>query len=266
MGLGDILDGAFKLYKANAKALIAITAAFVVPVQLLGAFFQRNIWGGEGFFTLLDDPSLAEESSALGSDFGWIIGAVATLFVMPFVAGAISRVVAASYFGDELAAGPALRATGRRWWALTAGWILVHILEVIGFMLCILPGLLVMALFMTVAPAVVVEELGPVRGMKRSARLLKPRIWPVLGIALISGLLASVIGSALGFIPQVAALAIGLEWGWLLLAAGSILTGIVTTPFVAIVATLVYFDGRIRHEGLDLAVMAADIARREPPR
>jgi hypothetical protein len=267
MGLGDILDGAFKLYKANAKVLIAITAVFVVPVQLLSAFFQRNMLNGEGFLTLLNDPSLAEDSSqTFGSDLSWVIGLVATVLVMPFVAGAVSRVVAASYLGDELSAGPALRATGRRWWALIAAWVMVHVIETVGFVLCILPGLLVMALFMAVAPAIVVEELGAIRGMKRSARLLKPRIWPVLGIALVSGLLASILGSVLGFVPQMAALLVGLRWGWLLLAAGGILTAVVTTPFVAIVATLVYFDGRIRHEGLDLAVMAAEITRRENPR
>ena len=84
-------------------------------------------------------------------------------------------------------------------------------------------------------------------------------MFPVLGIALASGLLASAVGVALGFVPQTAAVVVGFEWGWPLLALGSILTGVVVTPFVAIVATLVYFDGRIRHEGLDLQVMAAQL-------
>ncbi len=138
---------------------------------------------------------------------------------------------------------------------------MVHVLEIVAGVACILPGLLVMALFVAVAPAIVVEELGPIQGMRRSARLVRPRLWAVLGIALVSGILAQILGSVLGFIPQMAALLIGLRWGWILLAAGGILTGVVITPFVAIVATLVYFDGRIRHEGLDLAMMAADISR-----
>jgi hypothetical protein len=32
-------------------------------------------------------------------------------------------------------------------------------------------------------------------------------------------------------------------------------------PFVAIVSILLYYDGRIRHEGFDLQLMAADLAR-----
>jgi len=85
-------------------------------------------------------------------------------------------------------------------------------------------------------------------------------MFPVMGIALASGMLASAVGVALGFIPQTAAVFVGLRWGWPLLALGSIITGVVVTPFVAIVATLVYFDGRIRQEGLDLQVMAAQLA------
>lgn len=264
MTLSDILDGAFKLYKANARTLILITAAFVVPVQLAAAFLQRNIFGGESVIKVFNDPTSARlsQTSSTAQDIGQLLVFLASILVMPFVAGAISRVVAGSYLGHKIEPGDALRATGRRWWALTAGWFLVHIVEAVGFVFCILPGFLLMALFVAVAPAIVVEELGPIQGMRRSARLVKSRIWAVLGVALVAGLMASVIGGALGFIPQIAAFVVGLEWGWLLLAAGAILVGVVTTPFVAIVSTLIYFDGRIRREGFDLAVMAGDMARR----
>jgi hypothetical protein len=40
----------------------------------------------------------------------------------------------------------------------------------------------------------------------------------------------------------------------------------VTTPFVSILATLVYFDLRIRNEGFDLQMIAADLARGAPAR
>jgi hypothetical protein len=122
--------------------------------------------------------------------------------------------------------------------------------------------LVVIATFVAVAPAIVIEELGPIRGMRRSARLLWPRLFPVMGIALVAGFLANVVGNVLGTVPSFAALAIGLKYGWPLLAAGSILSALITTPFVAIVATLIYFDGRIRQEGFDLELMADELARR----
>lgn len=263
MGLSDVLDGAFKLFKGNARSVILITAAFMVPIQLLAAYFQRDVLGGAGLPDLLNDPSTALATADAGDGSGVagaLVTALATAVVMPLVAGAVCRVVAASYLGEELSPGDALRAVAPRWWAFAVAWVLVHLLEAIGTLLLILPGLLAMALMVAVAPAIAIEALGPVRGMKRSAGLVRRRMFPVLGIALASGLLASAVGVALGFIPQTAAVLIGLDWGWPLLAVGSVVTGVVVTPFVAIVATLVYFDGRIRQEGLDLQVMAAQLA------
>jgi len=263
MGLSDVLDGAFKLFKGNARSVILVTATFMVPIQLLTAFFQRDILGGAGLSDLLNDPSAALATAEDGDEWGMaalMVTVVATALVMPLVAGAVCRVVAASYLGEELSWGDALRAVVPRWWAFAVAWVLVHVLEGIGTLLLLLPGLLAMALMVAVAPAIAIEGLGPIRGMKRSAWLVRRRMFPVLGIALASGMLASALGAALGFIPQAAAAVVGLEWGWPLLAVGSILTGIVVTPFVAIVATLVYFDGRIRQEGLDLQVMAAELA------
>jgi hypothetical protein len=73
--------------------------------------------------------------------------------------------------------------------------------------------------------------------------------------------MTSTIGSVLGGVPTAVAFVVGLRWGWPLLAVGSIISGLVSTPLIAIVATLVYYDGRIRQEGLDLQIMAADLAR-----
>jgi hypothetical protein len=262
MTLSDILDGAFKLLKANWRTVLLITAVFVVPLHLISAFVQRNVYGGRSLFDAVNNPAL---SSSDTSDARLVIAgvvALVSLLVAPFVAGAISKVVAASYLGGEETVGSALRATGRRTWPLFAAWVLVHLLEGIGGLFCILPGLIFMALFVAVAPAIVIEELGPIQGMRRSWRLLSSRLFRVMGIALVAGLLAGVVGNALGTVPSFAALAIGLRYGWPLLAAGSILSALITTPFVAIVATLIYFDGRIRQEGFDLELMADELARR----
>jgi hypothetical protein len=117
----------------------------------------------------------------------------------------------------------------------------------------------VMALSVAVSPAIVVEHLGPMAGIRRSWSLLRRRLWPTLGIALLAGLIATVLGQVLGFVPSTLGLLVGLEWGWLLVALGAILTAVVTQPIVAIVATLQYFDARIRFEGFDLQVIAAEL-------
>jgi hypothetical protein len=291
MTVGDILDGAFKLLKANARTLFTIVAVFVVPLQLLAAFAQRNLLGGVGFFDALNDPSLTEAGTdqPVADQLLSYAATLLNLIVLPFLAGAISQVVGASYLGEELSPGPALARTLRRAWALFASWVVVHVLEfgavillpVIGVVLAVLvdgplravfvvfavvtvvagiPAALgVMALSVAVAPAVVVEELGPIQGVRRSWSLMRRRFWPVLGIALLAGLISNVLGQVLGVVPTFAGLIVGLEWGWILLAVGAILTALVTTPIVAIVATLQYFDARIRFEGFDLQVIAAEL-------
>jgi MFS family permease len=291
MTVGDILDGAFKLLKANAKTLFTIVAVFVVPLQLLGAFAQRNVLGGAGFFDALNDPSLAEAGTEqpVTDQLISYLATLLNLVVLPFLAGAISQVVGASYLGEELSPGPALARTLRRAWSLFASWVVVHVLEVgalvalpvMGIVLAVLVdgplravfvlfalvtvvagiagALAVMALSVAVAPAVVVEELGPIRGIRRSWSLMRRRFWPVLGIALLAGLISNVLGQVLGVVPTFAGVIVGLEWGWILVAVGAILTALVTTPIVAIVATLQYFDARIRFEGFDLQVIAAEL-------
>jgi hypothetical protein len=291
MTVGDILDGAFKLLKANAKTLFTIVAVFVVPLQLLGAFAQRNVLGGAGFFDALNDPSLAEAGTEqpVTDQLISYLATLLNLVVLPFLAGAISQVVGASYLGEELSPGPALARTLRRAWSLFASWVVVHVLEVgalvalpvTGIVLAVLVdgplravfvlfalvtvvagiagALAVMALSVAVAPAVVVEELGPIRGIRRSWSLMRRRFWPVLGIALLAGLISNVLGQVLGVVPTFAGVIVGLEWGWILVAVGAILTALVTTPIVAIVATLQYFDARIRFEGFDLQVISAEL-------
>jgi hypothetical protein len=230
---------------------------------------SRHLLGGQGLLQVLRDPSLAEQEFGGGLSAFELGGTVATsllgLLITPFVGGAITQVVAASYLGRQLSAGDAIRTTGRRLWALLGAAILVHIVEGVGLVLCLLPALVAMAFLICTTPAVVIEELGPIRSMRRSFALVRPRFWPVLGIAVVSGLLAYVLSSVLGAPFTFMAQLIGLRWGFILLAIGSIVPALLASPFVSIVATLVYFDARIRHEGFDLQMIARGFADGDAP-
>jgi hypothetical protein len=269
MSFSDLLDGAFRLLKANLATIVLVTAIFFVPLELVSAFLSRHLLGGQGLLQVLRDPSLAEQEFGGGLSAFELGGTVATsllgLLITPFVGGAITQVVAASYLGRQLSAGDAIRTTGRRLWALLGAAILVHIVEGVGLVLCLLPALVAMAFLICTTPAVVIEELGPIRSMRRSFALVRPRFWPVLGIAVVSGLLAYVLSSVLGAPFTFMAQLIGLRWGFILLAIGSIVPALLASPFVSIVATLVYFDARIRHEGFDLQMIARGFADGDAP-
>ncbi len=295
MTVADILDGSIKLLKANLKPILGIMVGFSVPVQLLAALGQRGLLGGNGIFDVVSDPSAVTASSGDGwSTVASLVSTGLNLLLLPFLAGAISQIVAASYLGRQIGAGQAIRVVRRRFWSLLGGWLLVHLAEFGAFVGALVLGavllavgssvggalgavpiivgvavliasvglaLAVMGLSVLVAPAIVVEELGPLRGVRRSWALVRRRFWPVLGVALLAGLVTSVLGSAISTGPTVAALVVGMRWGWLLVAAGGIAAALITQPLVAIVATLQYFDARIRTEGFDLEIVAAELAR-----
>jgi hypothetical protein len=290
MTVGDILDGVFKLFKANAATIVAIVALFSVPLQLVSAWLQRNALGGAGLLDVLGDPSLVDSDAA--QPFGapsdlWVSVAIGIprLLVVAFTAGAISQVVAASYLGETLTAVPALARTIRRSGALLGGWFLCHLPALavglgyvvllvsgagialvvgLGFLGMLLLGPLLVAvatLSVAVAPAIMVEDLGPLAGVRRSWALVRRRFWSVLGISLLAGLIAALVAGALSFIPSMLGLLFGLEYGWIVVAAGGILASLVSEPIVAIAATLIYFDLRIRSEGFDLQVIATELSR-----
>jgi hypothetical protein len=260
MSFADLLDGAFRLLRANLATIVLVTAVFFVPLELITAFLVRGLFGGRGIFEVLGDPSLVQQEADSGVSTIQLVSSVGAsligLLITPFVGGVITRVVSASYLGQELSAGEALKATARRAPALLGAAILVHLVELVGFVLLILPSLAAMAFYICTTPAVMVEELGPIKAMRRSFALVRRRFWPVLGIAVVSGLMAFLLSSILGSPFSFAGQVIGLRWGFILVAIGRIVPELVATPFVTIVATLVYFDARIRHEGFDLQMMA----------
>jgi hypothetical protein len=263
MGVGDILDGAFKLLRANARTAVLITGALLVPTAFITAYLGRDVLGGQSIFSVIDDPSAVEESSAGAGEILLLYGTVLARYVLfPFFIGAaLSPVVEASYLGGERTAGEALRIAARVLPALIAAWLLTRLLWTFGVVFCVLPAFVVSTFFVVVAPALVIERLGAVAAMRRSVRLVRPMFWRILLISLLAGVIGYFVDNALGTLPQLAAVVIGTERAWPLLAVGEIVGSLITLPFVAIVAILLYYDGRIRHEGFDLQLMAADLAR-----
>ncbi len=263
MATSDILDGAIKLLRANAKTMVLIVAVFIVPFQFGLAYFERNLNGGNGILQTLRDPTAA--SAQNNPSTAYAIAALAYIsfwVVLPLVCGGASRVVMASYLGGELQAKDAIKAALRHAPALIAATLIVHVTELVAALGLVVGAAFVMPLFMMTAPAISLEDLGPIAGIRRSISLARKRYWPTVGIALLSGLLAYFLNQVLGLVPGLVALFIGLRWGWLIVAASGVVQAFVTVSLISIVATLVYVDARIRQEGFDLQVMASRLESR----
>jgi hypothetical protein len=262
MTVSDVLDGAFSILKAAPATIIAFTAVFAVPVQILGAWLQRDLLGGDSILDLVNgsDASLSSVDTRGFSS----TGAQMVLFFGPalalvFVAAGLVRLVGAWHVGRDLSLGELLRGSLPLAWPLLASWALVHLAEAGGMLLCGLPALAVMTWFLVTAPVIGAERLGPIAAMRRSARLVSRRFWPVLGLSVLSGIVAAHFGYALGLVPTVLSLLVGTDGlGWLLTAAAGVLTALITMPVVAGTTVLIYLDLRVRTEGLDLELAAID--------
>jgi hypothetical protein len=103
-----------------------------------------------------------------------------------------------------------------------------------GFLLFVVPGLILLARWTLVVPLVVVEGLGVRQAFARSAMLVSGRTGRVLVLvvasSLITGLAATVITLAFGFLPTFPA-------AWL----GGTVAGALAAPYQAHVLTVLYY-------------------------
>ncbi len=257
MAFGEILDGAIKLLRANARTMVLLVITIAIPFEFFGAFLERNVGGGAGILQIFHDPTAASQSGSSTPFAADAFSILIILVVVPLVCGGASRVVMASYLGGELTYKDALLSVLKHAPALLAASVIVHLAETVGALGFFVSAAFVMPLFMLTAPAIALEDLGPFAAIRRSVSLARRRYWPTVGIALLSGVLASILASVLGLVPGVVALFVGLRWGWIIVGATNVLIAVVTMSLITIVATLVYIDARIRQEGFDLHVMAS---------
>jgi hypothetical protein len=255
MGAGEIIDSAFKLYRANWKALMGIVALIVVPVNLLeqillvGTVHQVRINGQTLFFSAADQHAFVTITL--------LFAALQLLVVAPLLAGAMARATAELYMGRRPGIADTMNYAIGRLGSLLLVTILFSLSVAGGFLLLIIPGIIFWVRLNFSTIAVVVEDARGRKALGRSWNLTRNHSWRIFGTLLLAGLIAAVTNAIL-LAPFNVLGWTGLSGGFARLISESI-ANILTQPFTALVATLLYFDLRIRKEGLDLAIMARDL-------
>ncbi len=138
-------------------------------------------------------------------------------------------------------------------------------LTVIGVLAGIVLSVYLFVTFALAAPAYMLERTGVVAALGRSRRLVRTRWWPIFGILLLAAVLAGLIGAIIAipfsYLGGFTGVALGLDESMFsatssvalaVTAVGTIVAGTITAPFQAGVAGLLYFDQRMRREGLDI--------------
>jgi hypothetical protein len=128
--------------------------------------------------------------------------------------------------------------------------ICVPILAALGAVALFFPGLMVITMLFVAMPVCVVERLGPIKSMGRSARLTKGHRWKVFGIWLAMTIVTVIAQSILVGVAR----AIG---GTVLALVASLLWGAVYGAFYAILVVVTYHDLRVAKEGVNTDQIAS---------
>jgi hypothetical protein len=247
LGFGETLDGAFTLLRRNFSAFFGIALLPQVPLILFWLVVPAVLAG-------IADAGILESASLLLLPY--------TLFATLLVMAALTDAAGIAYRGERPSIGASLRQGLRHWIAIAVVSAITWILTVFGFLLLIIPGFIVMAMYFAVYPAVVIEDRGPITAMGRSRALSKGARLRILGLLAVAIVITYLPMMALGMVAGVsvgvaAALsAASLEntnlWLTGVMQAGGLVLGAITTPFLITAIVLMYYDRRARTEAPDL--------------
>lgn len=251
--VGELLDGAFSLYRRNFSSFFV--TSFVPQIPLIMLWLALPIFAGAG------DPDAAVQATTLLSmPYSWIAAG--------FIACALVFASIQALQGAPVSAGEALKVGLRKLPAATVAIVLMIVLIACGLLLLVIPGLILMAMYFAVLQAIVVEDCGPVEALGRSRRLSKGARIRILGVAILAYLIAALPVIAFSMITGVAAtrsasgvVTSNLTIGWQsIVQAGALALSALTTPYSVAALTLLYIDRRARTEAPDLEEAAARLS------
>ncbi|MGZ4147482.1 MAG: hypothetical protein ACXVPL_07225, partial [Actinomycetota bacterium] len=183
---------------------------------------------------------------------GTLIAAAITVIISAVLQAALTRGAALATVGDPVDAEASYRYGFRKFGSVLLISILVGIVVAIGFILLIIPGVIFLTMLAVAIPALIIEDRRGTDAMGRSWNLVKGSFWHVLGTIVVAGIITGVVGGILGAFG-------GSNWflQWIFGSIGQI----ITAPFSALVAILLYIDLRVRHEALTGEQLRADLSR-----
>jgi hypothetical protein len=288
----EILDRTFRIYRENFLTFLVPIALVSIPIaviNLIGAvLYSQRLMELQPTLRELQNisrnPSVTEQTEILrasGELFSVAIiylgmVAITALLQVVLVQGIMTQIGSESHLGHRVTAGEAFRAMHERLMPLTGAVILefiIFIFLVIGvgvisvFMpLCailIFPLIYVWLALSTFTPAVLVlERTGISFGLRRAWSLGKARIWQIMGLTLALGIITAILTFGLQallgvFVPTSEGFNINAN-DVINLVIQTVISTLIS-PIVPIAFTLLYYDARVRLEGLDIAFESSGI-------
>ncbi|MBD0693109.1 hypothetical protein [Streptomyces sp. CBMA123] len=283
LSVGELLDGAVTTVRRHWRTALTLSLGIAVLDQA-GAFVaQLLVKGRTGASTQL---------------LTLLVSLPLTLLLDALAVALLTIVVSRAVLGRSVTAGDAWRDARPRLLQLLGLTVLTTLMSVgvmlLGFtpllgylaggtdspsttgllflvgLLSVPVGIWLLIRYSLAAPALMLEKQGVLTALSRSRRLARGSWWRILGIVLLSRVLAGIVGVTLAIPFRFIGLVLGFgsmdrlgdtaneSIGMMVMTAiAGIIASALSTPFLAAVGVLVYIDQRIRREALDIELARA---------
>jgi hypothetical protein len=251
-GLGDILSAAFQIYQKNAARLLLIVAIVVVPLSILSYLLADVVFAPNTKTVTIGNQTIdvTEGRSFFIFLLALLVVVAISVITTAILQAAILRAAAQGTIGDPIDVEASYRWGLRRFASILLVAILVGLAVAVGFLLLIIPGIILLVMFSVSVPTVVVEGRRGTQAMRRSWELVSGHFWHVLGVIVVAAIITGIVSGLVS--------AIGGSNGVLRAIFGAI-AQIITAPFSALVSVLLYLDLRSRRENLTASMLRSEL-------
>ena len=256
--VGEIYRAGFRVYRSRLALFLGL-GLMAIPLGALAAIAQSLLIGVTGLSALTD---VAADDPVIGALVAVLFGAFTTLIAATLVYAACAEALDRMDEGDQPDALGAYR--GILPVLLPLAWAMLRILIIGGLLVVSVIGIPIAIVYLIrkalTLQSIVIEERGATSGLKRSGELVRGSVPRVFAVgALVNGtvaLLGPIIGVAMMFITSASLGLINLI---------SALVYVFVLPAAGIIITLLFYDLRVRKEGMQTSSATAHVDPMQRP-
>jgi hypothetical protein len=231
----EIVDAAFQIMRAHYAQFVMCSAIAYVPWLVLELL-------------VIGDPQREELPSLWAS----LVAALGIWVTFAMMSAVIVTCASQAYLGDQVDVGVAVKRVIPRLHRVMIAAIARTLALILGVFTLFIASIYFIAKYFAITPAIILEDTGVRGAFDRSTQLSMGRKWHILNTMGLVGIIYWVLAmgvAMLGTLPKI----------FFVQVMASAFFTILAYPVIAITETLVYYDARIRSEGLDIEMMAEEL-------
>ncbi len=201
-------------------------------------------------------PSLLLPASAggmSGENRSWVVGLLA--IILTVMLGLLSQAILVygsfqDMGGKQVNIGESFNVGIGRLVPILGLTILEGLCIMVGFMLLIVPGFILVAMWFIAVPVCIVERHGPWESLVRSGELTKGHRWKIFGVVILLYVVSAVVGYILTSV-------VGAVAGTVVAMIASLIWNGIWGAFFAVFVVVTYYELRVAKEGIDIEQIAS---------